>query len=195
MTVQSNIVDKKDSILRSTLELIKDNGFHRTPISLIAKKAGVAAGTIYHYFPSKDAIIFELHQQIKNRMVEEMLPSKNNQVGFKERFFAGWIGLCKYFIANPYSLIFIEQFNSSPYAKMANQKDSKATVNKFSEFFKSGMNEGYVKQMEYGLVASVVFGCIIATARYHIGGRFDFKDKDLCSIANILWDGIKTTKK
>lgn len=194
MTVQSNIVDKKSSILRSTLELIKDNGFHRTPISLIAKRAGVAAGTIYHYFPSKDAIIFELHHQIKSRMVEEMLPSKNNKKGFKERFFDGWMSLCKYFIANPYSLIFIEQFNSSPYAKMANQKDTKATVNKFSDFFKSGMDDGYVKKMEYGLIASIVFGCITATAKYHIAGRFAFTNKDLCTIANILWDGIKTEK-
>ena len=52
MIVQSDIPDKREAILKSTLELIKDNGFHGTPISLIAKNAGVASGTIYHYFPS-----------------------------------------------------------------------------------------------------------------------------------------------
>ena len=57
MIVQSDIPGKRKAILKSTLELIKDNGFHGTPISLIAKNAGVASGTIYHYFPSKDAII------------------------------------------------------------------------------------------------------------------------------------------
>jgi AcrR family transcriptional regulator len=192
MIVQSDIADKKDSILKSTLELIKDNGFHGTPISLIAKSAGVASGTIYHYFPSKDAIIFELHHEIKSRMVAEMFPSKVKGNNFKEQFFDGWMNLCKYFIANPASLIFIEQFNSSPYAKIANKNDTKATVNKFSEFFQYGMNKKYIKKMEYGLIAAVVFGCITATAKYHIAGRFDFTNKDLCKIANILWDGIKT---
>jgi hypothetical protein len=74
---------------------------------------------------------------------------------------------------------------------MACPTDATASVNKFNEFFQSGMDKGYIKKMEYGLIASVVFGCITATAKYHITGRFDFTDKKLCTIANILWDGIK----
>ena len=61
MSVQPDIADKKEAILKSTLELIKDNGFHGTPISEIARHAGVASGTIYHYFSSKDAIIITLY--------------------------------------------------------------------------------------------------------------------------------------
>lgn len=191
MNVQSEIADKKESILKSTLELIRSNGFHGTPISLIAKKAGVAAGTIYHYFPNKDAIIIELHHEIKKRMVEEMFNPANSKKDYREQFFEGWTSLCKYLIKHPASLIFIEQFNSSPYAKMACPTETTASVNKFNEFFQSGMDKGYIKKMEYGLIASVVFGCITATAKYHITGRFDFTDKKLCTIANILWDGIK----
>ena len=191
MIVQSDITDKREAILKSTLELIKDNGFHGTPISLIAKNAGVASGTIYHYFPSKDAIIMELHYQIKKQMVAAMFNEVNSKKEYKQQFFEGWINLCKYFINNPSSLIFTEQFNSSPYAKIVSQKDAKASVNKFNEFFQSGMDKGYLKKMEYMLIASAVFGCITATAKYHVTGRFGFKDADLCKIANILWDGIK----
>ena len=191
MIVQSEISDKKEAILRSTLELIKDNGFHGTPISLIAKKAGVASGTIYHYFPSKDAIIIELHRQIKKEMVAAMFNEVNSKKEYKQQFFEGWISLCKYFINNPNALIFIEQFNCSPYAKIASKKDTKSSVNRFNEFFQSGMDKGYLKKMEYMLIASAVFGCITATAKYHVSGHFGFKDTDLCKVANILWDGIK----
>jgi len=191
MIVQSDIADKKEAILKSTLELIKDNGFHGTPISLIAKNAGVASGTIYHYFPSKDAIIMALHNKIRKQMVAAMFNEVNSKKEFKQQFFEGCINLCKYFINNPSSLIFTEQFNSSPYAKIGSQKEAKALVNKFNEFFQSGMDKGYLKKMEYMLIASVAFGCITATAKYHVTGRFGFKDADLCKIANILWDGIK----
>jgi AcrR family transcriptional regulator len=191
MIVQSDIPDKRGAILKSTLELIKDNGFHGAPISLIAKKAGVASGTIYHYFPSKDAIIMELHNQIRQNMVAAMFNDSNTKKEYKQQFFEGWINLCKYFINNPSSLIFIEQFNSSPYAKIASPKDAKGSVSKFNEFFQLGMDKGYLKKMECLLIASAVFGCITATAKYHVTGRFGFKDSDLCKIANILWDGIK----
>lgn len=191
MIVQSDIQDKKEAILNSTLELIKNNGFHGTPISLIAKDAGVAAGTIYHYFPSKDAIIMELYYQTKEEMIAAMLNDVNNQKDYKEQFFKGWINLCKYFINNPSRLVFIEQFNSSPFAKTVSKKSGKNSVNRFNEFFQEGMDKGFVKKMEYMLIASAVFGCIIATAKYHISGRFGFKDSDLCKVATIIWDGIK----
>jgi TetR/AcrR family transcriptional repressor of multidrug resistance operon len=191
MIVQSDIPGKKEAILKSALELIKDNGFHGTPISLIAKNARVASGTIYHYFPSKDAIILELHYRIKKDMVAAMFNDGNTKKEFKQQFFEGWINLCKYFINNPSSLIFTEQFNSSPYAKIVARKDAKGSVSRFNEFFQLGMDKGYLKKMEYLLIASAVFGCITATAKYHVTDRFGFKDTDLCKIANIIWDGIK----
>jgi TetR/AcrR family transcriptional regulator, multidrug resistance operon repressor len=191
MSVQSDIADKKEAILRSTLELIKDNGFHGTPVSKIAKHAGVASGTIYHYFPSKDAIIVALHQRIKTQMAEAMFSEENSGKAYKQQFFDGWINLCKYFINNPSSLFFHEQFTSSPYAKIVSKKNGKGSISKFNEFFQLGMDKGYLKKMEYLLIASAVFGCITATAKYHVTGRFGFKDADLCKIANIIWDGIK----
>src|SRR5450432_907948 len=137
MIVQSDIPNKKEAILKSTLELIKDNGFHGTPISLIAKNAGVASGTIYHYFPSKDAIIMALHYQIKKDMVAAMFSDGNTKKEYKEQFFEGWVNLCKYFINNPSSLFFHEQFNSSPYAKIVSKKNTKGTVSEFNKFFRS----------------------------------------------------------
>src|ERR1019366_6457119 len=193
MIVQTDIADKKEAILKSTLELIKDNGFHGTPISKIAKHAGVASGTIYHDFHSKDAIIIALHQRIKTQMVAAMFNETNSSKEYKQQFFDGWINLCKYFINNPSALFFHEQFNSSPYAKVVSKKDAKGYVSRFNEFFQSGMDKGYLKKMEYLLIASAVFGCITATAKYHVTGRFGFKDADLCKIANIIWDGIKSS--
>lgn len=191
MNVQSDMPGKKECILKTTLDLIKDNGFHGTPISLIAQKAGVASGTIYHYFPSKDAIIIELHQIIKEQMAEAMFSDVNTKKEYKQQFFDGWMNLVKYFINNQAALVFLQQFNSSPYARLASPANAKPSVNKFYEFFKSGMDKGYLKQMEYMMIASVVFGCITSVANHHVAGRFDFKDGDICKVANIIWDGIK----
>lgn len=56
MNVQSETADKRKAILETTLELIRQYGLQGTPISLIAKNANVAAGTIYRYFQNKEAI-------------------------------------------------------------------------------------------------------------------------------------------
>ncbi len=191
MNVQPEIADKRKAILESTLELIRHNGFMGTSMSLIASNAGVACGTIYHYFESKDAIIAELYSVIRKEMLSEMFNNGNGEGDFRSQFFIGWTNLCKYFIKHPGSLIFIEQYNSSPYFKINKKKKAKIPVTEFNDFFQKGMDNGFLKKMEYNLVASVVFGAIMATAKYHITGQFGYTDKDLCKIAGIIWDGIK----
>jgi AcrR family transcriptional regulator len=192
MNVQSEIAGKKKAILKSTLRIIRSNGFQGTPISLIAKDAGVASGTIYHYFPSKDALILELYNTIRKEMLAAMFDNVPEECDFKSRFFKGWKNLCMYFITHPENLLFIEQYNCSPYYKISSKKNIKIPANKFNEFFQYGMDNGFLKKMEYNLVASVVFGGIVATAKYHITGRFGYNENNLCKIANIIWDGIKS---
>ncbi|PTS95622.1 TetR family transcriptional regulator, partial [Pedobacter sp. HMWF019] len=65
MNVQLENNGKRDAILNSTLELVKSHGFHGAPMSQIAKNANVAAGTIYHYFDSKETLIIELYIRTK----------------------------------------------------------------------------------------------------------------------------------
>jgi AcrR family transcriptional regulator len=191
MNVQSEEnSSKKAAILQSALELIGENGFHGVPMSQICRKASVAAGTIYHYFESKEAIIRELGARIKNEMAEAMFNDEHADKDYRTRFFLGWTGFCRYFINNKHALTFIEQYNSSPYS---NQGDPPANPFKarFNAFFQEGMDKGYVKQMEYSLIAAIVFGCIMTTAKFHIQGRHQYTDSDLCKIATIIWDGIR----
>lgn len=49
--------DKRKLILRAATAVFAERGFHKTRVSDIAKKAGVAYGLIYHYFDSKDAVL------------------------------------------------------------------------------------------------------------------------------------------
>ena len=49
--------DKRTKILEATLRLISEKGFHGTPISKVAKEAGVSTGIIYHYFKDKHELL------------------------------------------------------------------------------------------------------------------------------------------
>jgi TetR/AcrR family fatty acid metabolism transcriptional regulator len=49
--------DKFQRILDAAIEVIAENGFFESPVSKIAERAGVADGTIYLYFKSKDDVL------------------------------------------------------------------------------------------------------------------------------------------
>ncbi len=53
-------IETKNKIIMSADELFKNNRFETVSVDSIVKKAGVAKGTFYIYFDSKDALIAEL---------------------------------------------------------------------------------------------------------------------------------------
>src|SRR5690606_35947876 len=113
MNVQ--FTDKIDSIFKSTLLLIKDNGFHGTPMSQIAKHADVAIGTIYHYFPSKDNLILELFQYCRKQLYAYIFQNVSQDMSYKEQFYNVFKSFSFFHIEKREYSCFSEQFYNSPY--------------------------------------------------------------------------------
>lgn len=51
-------------IMDAAFELFANDGFGQTSISMVAEKAGVSKGLIYHYFDSKEAILEAIFDQL-----------------------------------------------------------------------------------------------------------------------------------
>ena len=66
-TVQQS-PDKREAILDAALELFAERTFDGTAVPLIAERAGVAAGTIYRYFDSKEALVNALYRRWKGEL-------------------------------------------------------------------------------------------------------------------------------
>jgi TetR/AcrR family transcriptional regulator, fatty acid metabolism regulator protein len=69
--------DKRQRILDAAVKVFAKRGFHATRVSDVASAAGVADGTIYLYFKSKDALLvslFESHVERLLAFLEKELP-------------------------------------------------------------------------------------------------------------------------
>lgn len=61
--------DKRERILDAAVRVLAKRGFHSTRISEVAKAAGVADGTIYLYFKSKDELLVSLFEDRVERLL------------------------------------------------------------------------------------------------------------------------------
>src|SRR5258708_14453597 len=52
----------RQRLVRAALELFTTRGYHDTTTPLLAKKAGIAEGTIYRHFDSKEHLLNELYR-------------------------------------------------------------------------------------------------------------------------------------
>lgn len=61
--------DKRDSIIESALKLFEEKGYHNTKISDIVQDAGMAQGTFYLYFKSKE----DMFRQVAEACLDEIV--------------------------------------------------------------------------------------------------------------------------
>ncbi len=63
--------DKKQRILDGATVEIARRGYHQTTVAMIARRAGVADGTIYLYFKNKEEILISLFDRALGRFIAE----------------------------------------------------------------------------------------------------------------------------
>src|SRR5438309_6058096 len=54
---------KRDAILRAAIDVFAERGFFNAQVADVARAAGVAAGTVYLYFKSKDDLLVSIFER------------------------------------------------------------------------------------------------------------------------------------
>ncbi len=192
--------DKRKLILNATMELLAEKGFHDAPCSLIAERAGVAAGTIYRYFENKDVLINDLYLDIEGRISAILLVGYPSEGSIRDRFMHLGTGILNFFISNPSEFRFVEQFHNSPYGTafrrdrllgVQQENDTCRKCEMFKELFTEALEKQVVKQLPLILLFDLAFGPIVSVARNHVLGFIMLDDGLIELMVSACWDGLK----
>jgi len=78
---------KYKQIIEAAVEVIAENGYHSSQVSKIAKKAGVADGTIYLYFKNKEDILISVFKEKMGNFVEQIKKNIDKQPTTSDKLF------------------------------------------------------------------------------------------------------------
>lgn len=65
--VSARLADNRRRILNSAREIAAEGGFSAAQMSEVARRAGVATGTLYRYFPSKEDLCRQVFREVSTR--------------------------------------------------------------------------------------------------------------------------------
>lgn len=184
--------EKKAAIFKATMQLITKHGFHGTPMSKVAKEAGVAAGTIYHYFDGKEDLINQLYGELKQQMGSALMEKVDTSAPIKDQFFGFWLNLYAYFYHNPDEFWFLEQYANSPYISRSVREENEKYYQPVIDFLAQGINRGELRDINLDLLVSLVYGSIVATVKLALSEDFDLTDDMLQDAVKSCWDGARS---
>jgi AcrR family transcriptional regulator len=184
-------MEKKEAILNAAMHLITENGFHGTPMSMVAKKANVAAGTIYHHFENKEDLINQLYASLKLKFGEALMKDSASDGSVKGQFFQLWMNMYEFFIGNPEEFRFLEQYANSPFIEKETREANQQTYQPAIEFLSQGMEKGVLRPMDPILMANLLYGAVVAVAKIHLSGQLEINKKKLQQAIQSCWDGVR----
>jgi len=93
--------DKRNAILEAATRLFAERGLTAAPTSEISKQAGVAEGTLFTYFKTKDDLINALYKEIKLELADAMMSDFPRKQNVRTRLRHVWDRYVNWGIANP----------------------------------------------------------------------------------------------
>lgn len=183
--------DKREAIMMAAMELIADQGFHGTPTSQIADKAGTGVGTIYRYFKDKDELIEEIHAEVHGVFVETFTGNYEASLPIRENYLRIFTALTKLFVANPFQIQFIEQYYNSPYGVAKKRAEEVECDKPMFAFFEQGKQQQVIKDIPFEYLLSLSLGAILILVRDHHNGFVNLDDQAIATVVEANWDAIK----
>ncbi|MEL7586488.1 MAG: TetR/AcrR family transcriptional regulator [Prolixibacteraceae bacterium] len=155
-------MDKREKLLQTALKLFVSQGFNDTPTSRIAKEAGIATGTLFYFFPTKDELIISLYLKLKEQAAEHINAALTEVKSTKEVIKTYYEESLKWSLRNPNEFLFLAQFSNSPYLKKIGADKISAQTAPVLQLFRLAIEEQQIVDIDvkllYALISNQVFG-------------------------------------
>ena len=115
-------VDRAEAVRHALIRLVARDGFHGTSMAAIAKEAGVATGTAYVHYASKDDLVVATYLEVKQDLGGAALADVSAAATSREQFAQLWKGVQHHLEADPDRARFLVQADGSPYAHIAHEQ-------------------------------------------------------------------------
>jgi TetR/AcrR family fatty acid metabolism transcriptional regulator len=191
------ISDKREAILRAAITVFARCGYFNSKVADIAREAGVADGTVYLYFKSKEEIL----HSIFDRSVEDALGAAKKRVqrltdpGEKlrqiahlhlERLGADRDLAVVFQVELRGSTKFMEEFSAAGFAEYLALIRSTFEEGQRAGMFRADLNARVVAKVLFGALDEMATNWILSKRRYKLAPMAD-------QVLDIFLNGVRAT--
>jgi len=119
--VTAQPVDRAAAVRSAMRALVARNGFHGASMSAVASQAGVATGTAYTHFASKEDLVLAAYAETKAQFSTAAMAGLDTNAEAGAQFHGIWLAAYRHLKTNPDHASFLLQVDHSPYRTTAHQ--------------------------------------------------------------------------
>ena len=182
---------KLQAIARAAFTLVEQTGLSGLTMPAIAREAGVATGTLYVYYASKDELLSALYEQAKTATAARLMQGDDPGRPFRQRFERMWLNLLRNRLDHAAEVVFMDQFVNSPWYGEASRDLSTRLFRDWMALIESAKTQLILKNLPTPLLVSSFVGSVRETALLLRNGGLKDTPAQLALAFGVCWDGIK----
>jgi AcrR family transcriptional regulator len=191
MNYEKQVKDKRTAIMETALKLFTERGFQGTSTAQISKEAGVATGTLFKYFPTKEDLINSLYFEVKGRLSSSMEKEIETESTFQERVRRLWSNFINWGIDNQEKFLFVGQFCSSPYITKYTREEVMKEYIFLHNLVNEGIKTGEIKDFSPELTIAMFYQSGRAVVNLILNSNLSKDKNELIENGfQIIWRGL-----
>jgi AcrR family transcriptional regulator len=181
--------DKRSAILTAAISVLAERGLAATPTSAISKAAGVAEGTLFTYFKTKDDLVNALYREIKMEMADLLLSSYPHRANVRRKFQHIWDFYVNWGVANPQKSQVMQQLSVAAQITEASRAAGYAP---FAELEKTALDAIAARELQPYPVAFIAatMESLAKTTMAFMAHDPDSAERFRASGFDVFWNGI-----
>lgn len=180
--------DTKGRLLRAAIGIAAERGLEAATTAAIAEAAGVAEGTLYRHFESKQALLIAAYRGYKARVHRDVAAAvARAPAHLPSRFVEVWVAFFQAFCADRDSFVFGQRFAESALAHIEGGAGGRPLAAIIQALRSEGVASGVVKDLPPPLLQGLFYAPLTWMARQTLAGA-DWRHEDVRAAARAVWD-------
>jgi AcrR family transcriptional regulator len=180
--------DKRNAILAAATRIFAERGL-AAPTAAISKEAGVGEGTLFVYFPTKDALINSLYRELKMELADAMMSSFPRRTSVKNRLRHVWDHYVIWGNENPLHYKVLKQIEASDVLTEASKTAGMSPFAEIQSMVEDALEQKLLRDLPEPLVKQALLA-MAETAMVFSKGDPDEAGKYREAAFEIFWAGV-----
>jgi len=182
--------DKRARLLAAALDLFETRGFDGVAVPEIAAKAGVAVGTVYRYFETKEALVNALYRLLKQSYNATVLAPVEPGLPTREIFSAYWQRMTAFARRNPHAIRFMDLHHHGAYLDDESRALSRTYAKAAERFVRDARARGDIRDLDPVMVVALMWGAAAGLTKFSASGSLTFDARAANEMEEALWRAI-----
>lgn len=164
--------ERRDDIVQAAVALAAESGMEAVQIAQVAARAGIAAGTVYRYFPAKSDLVAALIGFIADRELSAIRRAARDAPGPLSALAAAIVGFAARAMREPRLMWTALAATEGSEADAARRAAQRALLAEFKEMIEAAVAGAGLPEQDAALAAASLYGMVMEALVGPLAGPF-----------------------